>query len=198
MSLGFVLEDDEMRDEIRKASANNILIFAAAANNTTNEVIPIRFPARMQEVFAIFSSNAQGRPSDYNPPPKSSRKNFMFPGEKIEGAWPASLSDKETFVRNKATYKVLDGTSCATPIAAAIAAGVLEFAWQERVYQVSRVKLLKHITGMSDLFVRRMVDDYKVGEASYLYVKPWKLISTRRLKADIPVLISDTLENMDN
>jgi subtilisin family serine protease len=197
LSLGFIVDDDGVQDAIRKANANNVLIFAAAANNTTNEVTPIRFPARMKDVFCIFASNAYGRPSDFNPPPRYDRENFTFPGEKIEGAWPSSLADEKAFERRSRWYKYQDGTSCATPIAAAIAAGVLEFAWQEREHQIRRVKLLSHFSGMSDVFLNRMVDRHRAGDGRYLYVKPWKMISTSARKEEIPVLISDTLDHVN-
>jgi hypothetical protein len=108
------------------------LIFAAAGNNTSNEVKPIRFPARMEDVICVFSSNPFGKPSEYNPPPKYHRPNLMFPGEMIKGAWPSSLANKDTFELRGSAYKFQSGTSCSTPIAAATAASVLEFAWQER------------------------------------------------------------------
>jgi hypothetical protein len=201
LSLGFTQDDDEdsdqLREEIRKASGN-ILIFASAANNTSNESKPVRFPARMKEVMCIFSSNSFGRPSDFNPGSKYDRPNLMFPGEKVKGAWPSSLADDDSFEPRGATYKHQSGTSCSTPIAAAVAAGILEFAWQERVPAVRRVKLLKHYSGMTQIFMRRMVDDYKVGDNSYHYVKPWKLISRSCQKDEIPVLISDVLDYIDS
>lgn len=200
LSLGFTRDDDDdsdlLREEIRRASGS-ILIFASAANNTNNESKPVRFPARMKEVMCIFSSNTFGRPSDFNPEPKHDRPNLTFPGEKIQGAWPSALADDDCFELRGATYRKQSGTSCSTPIAAAVAAGVLEFAWQERAPAVHRVNLLKHYTGMSEIFVRRMVGNYKVGDNSYHYVKPWRLISTSRRKDDIPVLISDVLDNID-
>jgi hypothetical protein len=201
LSLGFTQDDDEdsdqLREEIRKASGN-ILIFASAANNTNNESKPVRFPARMKEVMCIFSSNSFGRPSDFNPGSKYDRPNLIFPGEKVKGAWPSSLADDDSFELRGATYKHQSGTSCSTPIAAAVAAGILEFAWQARVPAVRRVKLLKHYSGMTQIFLKRMVDDYKVGDNSYNYVKPWKLISTSSQKDEIPVLISDVLDHIDS
>ncbi|KAH6706260.1 peptidase S8/S53 domain-containing protein [Leptodontidium sp. MPI-SDFR-AT-0119] len=196
LSLGFTEDDDDLRAEIRSASAK-ILIFASAANNTINEMKPIRFPASMSEVICIFSSNSFGRKSDFNPP-RRYQANLTFPGEKIKGAWPSTLTDAETFVWKGATYKHESGTSCSTPLAAAVAAGVLEFAWQERTPAVRRVNRLKHYTGMTEIFLKHMVDNYKVGEKSCHYVKPWKLISTSCIKAEIPVLISDALEKMNN
>lgn len=180
-----------------KACAERILIFAAAANNTTNEVTPIRFPARMKEVICVFASDAYGRPSDFNPQPRYDRPNFVFPGEGIEGSWPAALPCEEAYRRKDAVYKKQDGTSCATPIAAAVAAGVLEFAWQEREHKIRRVKLLKHCSGMSDIFLKLMVDEYKVGDNRFLYVKPWKLIARDRRKEEIPIHISHTIDKID-
>ncbi|KAG4433981.1 hypothetical protein IFR05_010530 [Cadophora sp. M221] len=195
LSLGFTEDNDDLRAEIRSASAK-ILVFASAANNTINEVKPVRFPASMIEVICIFSSNSFRRPSDFNPDPRYDRPNLTFPGEKVKGAWPSHLTDAETVEWRGATYKYQSGTSCSTPLAAAVAAGVLEFAWQERTPPVRRVSQLRHYTGMTQIFMTRMVDDYKVGDNSYNYVKPWKLISTSCRKEEINVLISDVLENM--
>jgi hypothetical protein len=197
LSLGFTEDDENLRDQIRKSCANSIIIFAAAANNTTNEIIPIRFPARMKEVIGVFSSDAYGRPSEFNPPTRSDRANFTFPGENIEGAWPSHILAEGVFQRGGATYKLQDGTSCATPIAVTVAAGILEFAWQERQHQIRRVKLLKHYSGMADVLLKRMVDQHNSGESMYHYVKPWKLISTTRVKEEIPIYISDTLDQVD-
>lgn len=197
LSLGFTEDDENLRDEIRKSCANSIIMFAAAANNTTNEIIPIRFPARMKEVICVFSSDAYGRPSVFNPPTRSDRANFTFPGEKIEGAWPSHVPAEGIFEREGTTYKLQDGTSCATPIAAAVAAGILEFAWQEREHKIRRVKLLKHYSGMTDVLLKRMVDQHRSGDNVYHYVKPWKLISISRMKEEIPIYISDTLDHVD-
>ncbi|KFY06829.1 hypothetical protein V492_07706 [Pseudogymnoascus sp. VKM F-4246] len=196
LSLGFTEDHEELQEEIWKACANRVLIFAAAANNTMNENTPIRFPARMKEVICIFSSDAYGRPSKFNPAPRFDRPNFMFPGEHIEGAWPAYLNTNDAFEKKGSTYRYRDGTSCATPIAAAVAAGVLEFAWQKREYKIRKAKLLNHFSGMSDIFMKRMVDGYKVGDNSYHYVKAWKFISTDQSNVEIPVYISDTMDNV--
>lgn len=195
--MGFTEDDENLRGEVRRACANDILVFSAAANNTINEVIPIRFPARMREVICVFSSDSHGRPSDFNPPPRYNLANFTFPGEKIEGAWPRTVSTEGCFERQGALYKYQDGTSCATPIAAAVAAGILEFAWQEREHEIRRVKMLKHYIGMTDLFLHRMVGQHKLEEKAYHYVKPWMLITNKRRKDEIPFAISDTLDQVD-
>ncbi len=195
LSLGFANDDENLRKEIRKACAADSIVFSAAANDTTNESIPIRFPARMKDVICIFSSDSNGHPSSFNPPPRYDRENFMFPGENIEGAWPSSIQAEKTVTRQGAVYKVQDGTSCATPIAAAVAAGILEFAWQEREHTIRKSKLLREYSGMKEVLLKRMVDNRRNGE--YHYVKPWKLISVDRKKEEIPIIISDILDNID-
>jgi hypothetical protein len=74
----------------------------------------------MKEVMCIFSSNSFGRPSDFNP--ETDRPNLTFPGEKIQGAWPSALADDDCFELRGATYRKQSGTSCSTPVAAAVAA----------------------------------------------------------------------------
>lgn len=165
--------DPDSVQQIRIAAAKPTLIFAAAANHTIHQRIPIRFPARLSEVFCIFSAKENGAASEFNPPSKNDRANFMFPGEDIEGAWPDSLRDiipeNEMREENGRVYRRLSGTSCATPIAAAVAAGILEFAWQVREHNIEGVGELKHRSGMDQVF-RKMLDKYQEGE--YHYVKP--------------------------
>jgi hypothetical protein len=120
----------------------------------------------------------------------------MFPGEKIEGAWPSDIGAEGTFKRQDAVYKHQDGTSCATPIAAAVAASILEYAWQERAHKIRRVGSLKHYSGMSAIFFRHMVDQARLGHSIYHYVKPWMLISRYGKKDEIPIHISNTMEHI--
>ncbi|CZR51368.1 uncharacterized protein PAC_01243 [Phialocephala subalpina] len=191
ISLGFPDVDADVMREIKTAAAKPVLIFASAANNTVHERNPIRFPAQMKEVFCIFSADMNSIASAFNPIPRYDRDNFMFPGENIEGAWPLDLAgvSPEAETRKGRTYRRLSGTSCATPIAAAVAAGVLEFAWQGRETKIRRVEMLKHFDGMKDVFLE-MLDRYKPGDGCYHYVKPWKVITTQLPKVDIPVLLS--------
>jgi hypothetical protein len=190
ISLGFPQEDKDVVQEIRTAVWKSVLIFASAANNTCHEYIPIRFPARMKDVFCIFSADKDGIGSTFNPRPRNSRENFMFPGENIEGAWPLALAGEnpEMETLKGRAYKRLSGTSCATPIAAAVAAGVLEFAWQGRETKIRQVEELKRFDGMKTVFLE-MLDEYKEGDACYHYVKPWIFIKMGTRK-DIPALLS--------
>jgi hypothetical protein len=149
----------------------------------------------MREVISVFASDGHGNPSRFNPPARIDRPNFMFPGERVEGAWPSDIPAEGTFKRGESVYKYQDGTSCATPIAAAVAAGTLEFAWQKRAYKISRLSWLKHYSGMSDIFLKRMVDQPVVYNM-YHYVKPWKLISIYQEKDEIPIHIADTLRHI--
>jgi len=195
--LGFTEDDCEVIQEIKNAAAQGTLVFASAANNTIHEQNSVRFPARMREVFGIFSADRDGNSSSFNPTARYSRENFMFPGEDIEGAWPAHLEDPKSYQHEGRVYKRQTGTSCATPIAAAVAAGVLEFAWQPRNTKISGVEMLKYYEGMRDVFLK-MLDKHKPGDGCYHYVKPWKLISTTKLKASIPFILSDIIQRINS
>jgi hypothetical protein len=197
ISLGFTQSDDDVEDIIKKAAADKVLIFAASANNTNNEAMPIRFPARMNEVIAIFSSNAFGFPSRFNPEPNPIRPNFKFPGEQIKGAWPCSIPHKDVLEKNGAKYLLQDGTSCATPIAAAVAAEILEFVWQEREPDIPRKGKLKHYSGMSNLFLKSMTDEPSLAYKQCRLVKPWVLISQSRGKVETAYNIKYLTDNMN-
>ncbi|KAL6403076.1 hypothetical protein AUP68_12408 [Ilyonectria robusta] len=196
ISLGFSNPSQEMEDEIARAAAERVLVFASAANNTIHEQQPIRFPANMSQVFCIFSANAEGRPSTFNPEPKLGRPNLMFPGENIRGAWPASRVEGVPDVVSEGgrTYRPLSGTSCATPIAAAVAAGVLEYIWQPRQEPIERVERFKTADNMQRVFLE-MAGDRKLGDREFYYVRPWYLISTQIKKQRIPSVLEHIVRN---
>lgn len=51
---------------------------------------------------------------------------------------------------------------------------------------------------MTEIFLKLLVDDYKIGDNSYRYVKPWKLISCHARKEEIPIRISHVLDSIDS
>jgi subtilisin family serine protease len=75
----------------------------------------------MRQVICINSTDGFGNPSAWNPSPTRDR-NFSIIGEGIEAAWPTQLGATNA--------KVASGTSVATPIAAGIAALILQYARQ--------------------------------------------------------------------
>ncbi|EHK21000.1 uncharacterized protein TRIVIDRAFT_153551 [Trichoderma virens Gv29-8] len=117
ISLSFGFESDHRNVEIDKAISSaisdNIIIFAAAANDGGNK--PRAYPARRAGVICIHASDGNGNDGGISPSPQARKSNFSTLGISIESKWKGK--------------KVLQsGTSFATPVAAALAADLLEFA----------------------------------------------------------------------
>lgn len=111
-----------LEDAIRRVHFKNVLMFAAASNNGGNR--GRAFPARQDEVICIHATDGYGNPSSFNSSPMKDHDNFSTLGEDVESAWPVRLG-KPTSHGVCKTRKF--GTSFATPIAAGIAAFLLQF-----------------------------------------------------------------------
>ena len=127
MSFGFpnklVEGYKELEEAIRKAYDSDVLLFAAASNSGAN--LDRAYPARHQEVICIHSTDANGNRSKFSPTAITNDDNFATVGEAVESAWPEHLSDPKT-TDTCVAYK--SGTSFATPIAAGIAAFLLQYS----------------------------------------------------------------------
>lgn len=130
--MGFDTEIPEIESAITNAysnSKNRILIFAAASNERQRTIhFPISFPASMK--YGVFCINAHPSGpgeewSTFNPRPIKKRDNFCIIGEDLLG--PGSKKFDETGKKRVKTSKRLKGTSYATPIAAGVAALILEY-----------------------------------------------------------------------
>ncbi|KAF3103811.1 hypothetical protein TWF706_004845 [Orbilia oligospora] len=126
LSLGFEHEDESIRRAILNAHIRDKIIFAAASNSAS--LVPelrVSFPARMSgQVISIRSASGQSVRSNNSPIASDGDDNFMTLGEGIEAAWPSDLNDGHP-------TRYVSGTSFATPVAAGIAALVLEFSIQQ-------------------------------------------------------------------
>jgi Subtilase family len=133
-----------------------VIILASASNQGANH--PITFPARLKNiVFCIGAADGKGNPAAFNPPFIGEEK-YSALGEAVLGAVPGNQ------------YRRKDGTSTATPIAAGIAAVLIDFTRQfmdmpkgPDIYQTMRKLFIK----MSEATV----------EQSYRYLAPWYLIN---------------------
>lgn len=117
-SWGFTRPHQELRNAIKAAHQEGILIFASAAN-AGGSVWRLPFPARADGVCAIGASDNYGRKTKFT----SLEAKFMFPGTAIPSSYPRYLS--EDF---KTEIKDLSGCSMACAIAAGTACRILEFA----------------------------------------------------------------------
>lgn len=184
MSFGLDINHTVMQQEIKKACSKDIIIFAAASNKGHNHPVP--YPARRSnEVLCIYATDGIGNPYDGNPTQlDSSAYHFATLGVGVKSSWPQSKDQPS----DRSEERRKTGTSFATPIAAGIAAYVLEFARMngidEKPYQMLRTR-----DGMEAVFAAHLV----VKNDGLDYIHPWKLFADHRADEDILFLIQDTL-----
>jgi hypothetical protein len=120
LCFGFGEEHEEIYSAIRHAASQGVLTFAAASNDGKNRPDGIAWPARNSDVICVHSGDGYGNPSAFTPAP-SDNMRIMVLGECVTSAWPPHLESDDG-------QQMMSGTSCATPIAAGIAALILEYA----------------------------------------------------------------------
>lgn len=183
-------EFNKVRRAIRlaaKRESKEILLFAAASNGGGNR--QRAYPAKDHCVFCIHSSNGHGNKSGFNPNPVKDDRNFSVVGQHVESAWPVTMSKGEDYVSRRS------GTSYATPVAAGIAAFVIEFVRQNMLHediatQKAILDSLQSYAGMRAVFCA-MAED----RDSYDYICPWeKLFRPRRPDISIYSEIKEKLE----
>jgi hypothetical protein len=203
ISMSFGMDKDHlaMQKQISRAYTKNIIMFAAASNKGLND--EVTFPAREEEVICIYSTDGNGGKSHCNPARlKNSGYHFATVGVAVKSAWPVKLSsppvtpptselttaDARQPKVNKSPERRMTGTSFATPIVAAIAAFILDFARmngiRENLYQRLHCRKL-----MQAIFADHMA----VKEDKFHYIRPWKLFSDNRTDGQILFCIEDTL-----
>ncbi|KAI0376371.1 hypothetical protein F5Y04DRAFT_266649 [Hypomontagnella monticulosa] len=161
---------DHIRRAILEANAADVLIFASASNKGGNQ--PVAFPARMDEVICVGSTDGKGAISNFTPnlhcPDLHCYKRLCALGERIESSWPPKL------LKGGAGLPRKSGTSFASPIAAGVAAIVLDYMWEFKDHVEYKHHIPKLLTRRGMLLVfELMVEKY----STYDYLVPWKLFN---------------------
>ena len=179
MSFGFYGGSRAVQTAIQEAINNETLVFAAASNNGTQR--DMTFPAWLEGVVCVNSANSNGVPSDFNPEMKGAN-NFSILGENVKSAWITE--------GNKKPYKRMSGTSVATPIAAGVAAVVLEYALQNEPNSfIKDLEFLKYYNGMTEVFDAMSREKY-----GYRNVVPWKILKEKFPRSTVTVLVENALQ----
>lgn len=161
---------DNIQDAIRDASIKAPrIMFAAASNSGKNE--KRAFPARYDPwVICVHASDGKGNDGGINPAAESGA-NFMTLGtglELLERCWEGE--GKARKVRYKVVYK--SGTSFATPIAAGVAATVLDLAGRVSTIEERTRKKLKRCEEMRKVLRLMSTPKHDFGD-QYCFLAPW-------------------------
>jgi hypothetical protein len=171
MSFGCKDRVKVINDAITAAHDKQILLFAAASNCGGND--EIAWPAKSDKVICVHATDGNGNSTRFTPNALSNANNFAVLGSAVKSFWPEVLNKKGL------TEMRMNGTSCAAPIAAGIAAIVMEFVRRKsgdhkEFANDKRFERLGERQVMTNI-LRKMVRGSK--SAPYDYIEPWKLFN---------------------
>jgi hypothetical protein len=156
---------------ILEASNRNVIMFAPPGNHGANDTA--LYPASDPKVICIYSTDAYGNRSAFNPPPLLYSESFSTLGEEVESLWP---SDSGILFQRKS------GTTISATIAAAIAALILHFIRNYEVLSPQEDLVLFPKENVHDLErigpteMRKIFDLMAVERDGYKYLVPWRLL----------------------
>ena len=179
MSFGFGMGPEPIRKAVKEAYYKEVLMFASASDCGGNN--RITWPARDERVICINATTGNGNKYPATPTPRRNQYNFATLGSSVRAWWPPKNGGPAKLV-----YRAR--TSTATPVAAGIAAFVIDLlrksreeylkqsedrASLEKQYDRSMRRLHTN-EGMKAVF-KSMVEDE--GRDGYDYVAPWRVLN---------------------
>jgi subtilisin family serine protease len=173
ISFGFQEIVAEINTAISEATKERVLIFAAASNDGSNEVVA--WPARKREVLCIHAADGKGNKASFTPGLRNNVENITIPGINVQSVWPPHLQQGSRIRKT--------GTSCATPIGAGVAAIILDIAsiylTTKRDTSPENDEIWRSLRSADGMLwaLRRM----SVPRDGYDYIVPWKFIGIRGL-----------------
>ena len=145
-----------------KTTGKGKIVFAAAGNRGANK--QREWPARKPGVIAIHATDGRGEAPNINPP-REGNHNFATLGHDINMRWPCKGEG------SKFEDMYISGTSFSTPIAAGMAANVLEFARHRlKLSEWEQPRFYSH-NGMRKILAEMAVRQ----QNGYDYLRPWRL-----------------------
>jgi hypothetical protein len=124
LSFGFDHQVDEIGTALADKAGREVLIFAAAGNQGTND--QGSWPARLATTVAVYAADGDGTPYRKNPKIPSGDPGYAVLGVAVK---TKTLNDESC---------LLSGTSIATPIAAGLAGNLIRFMRQRRTDYLCR------------------------------------------------------------
>ncbi|KHO11789.1 FMN-dependent alpha-hydroxy acid dehydrogenase, active site protein [Metarhizium robertsii ARSEF 23] len=168
LSFGFPNVDQSLegiRKAILDAHAADVLVFAATGNKSHSDYIA--FPACLDEVISVASTDGDGALSNFVPELRVGKRLCAI-GEAIEAAW--INKDNPTLHVHCKTERQY-GTSYATPVVAGVAAMVMDLLWSIKDKRKCEFRTLRTNSGILAVLQHMMCYNDK---DHINYLKPWK------------------------
>lgn len=172
MSFGFGQEAETLSKAIDHAASKKVLIFAAASNEGKNRPDGVAWPASRPDVFCVHAASGKGSRSHFTPTAQDGMR-IMTLGECVRSAWPPFPEGSKR--KMPGDSKLMSGTSCAAPIAAGIAAIILDLA--RGFLDDNDWKRLRRPESMQRMF-NHLRDQYDNG-SGYWWIMHWKLFDPK-------------------
>jgi hypothetical protein len=187
MSFGFPELDPIIDIALTHAAAKNTILLAAASNSGNRH--SISWPARAEQVICIHSLHGNGDHSSYTP--NSRPQDYGILGQAVSSYWPPHFNAGMSVLRS--------GTSCAAPIAAGVAAIVLEYAQQKLpLYARAGSKVDEHVIRRlrSNAGMRKIFGLMAETRDEQNCIIPWSLLRCQRRENTMCDIILEKLRDM--